>query len=95
MTRLFWTREKEIELARRYVEGDSIDDICEAFGATHSMVKARLNTLGVRRRATKSVADRHCNAALLLGQALRTAMPVKRDGFADDLLRVLDTGNKA
>ncbi|MBB4620007.1 hypothetical protein [Sphingomonas abaci] len=95
MTRLFWTRDKEIELARRYVEGDSIDDICEAFGATHGMVKARLNMLGVRRRITKSAADRNGNAALLLGQALRTAMPVKTDGFADDLLKVLDTGNKA
>jgi hypothetical protein len=94
MTRLFWTREKDIELARRYVDGDSVDDICKAFGATHSMVKGRLNTLGVRRRVTKNAVDQHGNAALLLGQALRTAMPTKTDTFADDLLKALDTVNK-
>ena len=94
MTRLFWTREKEIELARRYVDGETIDDICKALGATQSMVKGRLSTLGIRRRVTKSDADRHGNAALLLGQALRTAMPTKADSFADDLLEALDTVNK-
>lgn len=95
MTRSFWTREKDIELARRYVDGDSVDDICKAFGATHSMVKGRLNTLGIRRRVTKGAVDRHGNAALVLGQALRTAMPATTEAFAEDLLRAVDAVSKA
>jgi len=95
MTRLFWTREKEIELARRYVDGETIDDICKAFGATHSMVKGRLSMLGIRRRGTKSAADRHGNAALVLGQALRTAIPVTAEAFAEDLVTAIDAVGKA
>lgn len=94
MTRFVWTHDKDAELARRYVNDQSVEDISVALGVTHSMVKSRFSTLGVRRRITKSDTNRHGNAALVLGQALRTAMPAKMDAFADDLLKALDTGNK-
>lgn len=95
MTRFFWTHDKDAELARRYVDGQSVEDIGVALGATHGMVRSRLSTLGVRRRVTKSDTDRHGNAALVLGQALRTAMPATTDAFAEDLLTALDAKHKA
>lgn len=95
MTRFFWTHDKDVELAKRYIDGQSVADISVALGVTDSMVKSRLNTLGVRRRVTKSNTDRHRNAALVLGQALRTAMPATTESFAEDLLTALDANHKA
>lgn len=95
MTRFFWTHDKDAELARRYIDGQSVEDIAIALGATHGMVKSRFSTLGVRRRGTKSDADRHANAALFLGQALRTTMTATTEAFAEDLLRALDDKHKA
>ena len=95
MTRFFWTHDKDAELARRYVDGQSVEDIGLALGVTHSMVKSRLSTLGVRRRVTKGDTNRHGNAALVLGQALRMAMPVATETFAEDLLTAVDAVSKA
>ena len=95
MTRFFWTHDKDAELARRYVDGQSVEDIGVALGVTRSTIKARLSTLGVRRRVTQNDADPHGNAALVLGQALRTAMPATTEVFAEDLLRAVDAVSKA
>lgn len=40
-------------------------------------------------------ADRHGNAALVLGQALRTAIPVTAEAFAEDLVTAIDAVGKA
>lgn len=95
MPRFFWTHGKDAELARRYVDGQSVEDIGLALGVTHSTVKARLSTLGVRRRVMQNDADRHGNAALVLGQALRTAIPVTAEAFAEDLVTAIDAVGKA
>lgn len=94
MTRFFWTRDKDLELARRYVDGQSVEAISLALGASQSMVKSRLSTLGVRRRRTKSDVDRHGNAALILGQTLRVAIPTPTDGFAEDFLAASGANSK-
>jgi len=80
-----------VELARRYVSGDSVDDIAAAFGCSPQAVKTRCNTLGIIRRKVRANRPENGNAGFLIGDALRSAIPIAPEGFADDLLARLDT----
>jgi hypothetical protein len=82
-----WSRDKEIELARRYVAGEAVDAIAASFGCTTS---ARISTLGIRRRKLATNCVGNGNAIFLTGSALRSAMPLPDDSFGEDLLAQLD-----
>jgi hypothetical protein len=82
----FWSREKDVELAARYTDGESVDQIAADFGLTPSAIVTRCSTLGLLRRRTSKSPNRYGNAHLLIGEALRQAIPVDPDEFSSDLL---------
>jgi hypothetical protein len=85
-----WSRDKEIELARRYVAGEAVDAIAASFGCTTSALTTRISTLGIRRRKLATNCVGNGNAIFLTGSALRSAMPLPDDSFGEDLLAQLD-----
>jgi hypothetical protein len=89
-SRFLWTREKEIELARRYVAGEAVDEIAASLGCTTSALTTRASTLGIRRRKLATNCVGNGNAIFLTGSALRSAMPLPADSFGEDLLAQLD-----
>ncbi len=90
MNRFTWTREKDVALARHYVAGESVEQIAAEFGCSPSTIKTRCSTLGLLRRRVKANPVPHGNASFLIGQALRTALPVDTATFGEDLLDKLD-----
>ena len=90
MSRFTWTRAKDIELARRYVAGEPVEQIAAEFGCSPSTIKTRCGTLGLLRRRIKANPIQHGNASFLIGQALRTALPIDTGTFSKDLLDKLD-----
>ena len=90
MNRIIWNREKDIELARRYVAGEPVEQIAAEFGCTPGVITTRCGTLGLLRRKTKKTPVSHGNAPFLIGQALRIALPVDTETFGEDLLDKLD-----
>ena len=89
-SRFVWTREKEVELARRYVAGEAVDEIAASFGCTTSALTTRVSTLGIRRRKLATNCVGNGNAVFLTGSVLRSAMPLPDDSFGEDLLAQLD-----
>jgi len=90
MNRFTWTREKDAELARRYVAGEPVDKIAAQFDCSPSTIKTRCGTLGLLRRRVKTNPLLHGNASFLIGQVLRTALPVDPETFGEELLDKLD-----
>lgn len=90
MSRFTWTREKDVELARRYVAGEPVDDIAAEFGCSPGTIKTRCGTLGLLRRKVKANPVLHGNASFLIGQALRAGLPVDTKAFGTDLLDKLE-----
>jgi hypothetical protein len=69
MTRGFWTRERDQDLARRYIAGEAPEEIAAALGCTLQAFRGRCSTLGIVRRKLKSNKPVHGNANFLLGTA--------------------------
>lgn len=87
----FWTCEKDRDLAGRYATGDSVAQIAADFDCTIGMVRTRVATLGLLRRALRAgQKPAGGNAAWVVGEALRGGLAVPKDPFADDLLNRLD-----
>ncbi|MBD8549051.1 hypothetical protein [Sphingomonas sp. CFBP 8760] len=90
MNRIIWNREKDVELARRYVAGEPVEQIAAEFGCTPGVITTRCGTLDLLRRKTRKTPVPHGNAPFLIGQALHAALPVDGDDFCKDLLNKLD-----
>lgn len=90
MNRSFWNCERDVELAKRYVGGEAVEDIAAAFGCSSQSVKTRCSTLGVVRRKVRRDRPENGNAGFLIGNVRRGAIPIDPNTFSDDLLGKLD-----
>lgn len=68
MTRGFWTRERDQELARRYTAGEAPEEIAASLGCTMQALRTRCSTLGIVRRKLRSDKPMHGNADFILGR---------------------------
>jgi hypothetical protein len=66
MSRFFWNPDRDRELARRYIIGETPEDIAATLGCTVQALRTRCSTLGIVRRKLKGDAPVHGNAHFLL-----------------------------
>jgi hypothetical protein len=81
-----WSPLEDAELARRYMAGESVENIAVVFSRSVPGVTTRANTLGLRRRKLKADPSNEGNAVWVIGAALRSAIPETDQPFALDLL---------
>lgn len=86
MPKNVWSPLEDAELARRYMAGESVDNIAAFFIRSVAGVTTRANTLGLRRRKLKADPANEGNAVWVIGAALRSAIPETDQPFAEDLL---------
>ena len=68
MTRGFWTRERDQELARRYIAGEAPEEIAATLECTMLALRTRCSTLGIVRCKLRSDKPVHGNADFILGR---------------------------
>jgi DNA-directed RNA polymerase specialized sigma24 family protein len=61
MSRFAWDQVKDVELAGRYIMGETPEAIAARLGCTVSAVKTRCSTLGIVRRKLRSDKPVHGN----------------------------------